>query len=59
MPPVAPVPVFDIGQVLLQWQPQASLRRHFPDDAAIDAFMAEVGFMDLARPSGCRRRLRR
>ena len=41
-----PVPVFDIGQVLLQWQPRASLERHFPDPAAIDAFMAEVGFMD-------------
>ncbi|MGU9982406.1 HAD family hydrolase [Phreatobacter sp. HK31-P] len=42
----APVPVFDIGQVLLQWQPRASLQRHFEDDVAIDAFMAEVGFMD-------------
>lgn len=46
MPSRTPVPVFDIGQVLLQWQPRASLQRHFPDDAAIDAFMAEVGFMD-------------
>ncbi|MDP3544628.1 MAG: HAD family phosphatase [Phreatobacter sp.] len=42
----SPVPVFDIGQVLLQWQPRASLQRHFEDDEAIDAFMTEVGFMD-------------
>lgn len=40
------VPVFDIGQVLLRWQPRASLQHHFEDDASIDAFMAEVGFMD-------------
>lgn len=41
-----PLPVFDIGQVLLRWQPRDSLGRHLADDAAIDAFMDEVGFMD-------------
>lgn len=46
MPSFPRVPVFDIGQVLLRWQPRAALARHFGDDDAVDAFMTEVGFMD-------------
>jgi 2-haloacid dehalogenase len=42
----APVPVFDIGQVLLRWEPRAALAPHFSEAAAVEAFMAEVGFMD-------------
>lgn len=42
----SPTPVFDIGQVLLRWEPRAALARHLADEAAIDAFMQEVGFMD-------------
>lgn len=42
----SPVPVFDIGQVLLRWEPKAALGPHFPDAAALETFMAEVGFMD-------------
>lgn len=40
------IPVFDIGQVLLRWEPQAALEPHFDDPAALEAFMEEVGFMD-------------
>jgi 2-haloacid dehalogenase len=40
------VPVFDIGQVLLRWDPRGALSRHFPSVEAVDAFMQEVGFMD-------------
>ncbi len=40
------IPVFDIGQVLLRWNPRASLARHFSSLEATDAFMRQVGFMD-------------
>ncbi|MBY0361159.1 MAG: HAD family phosphatase [Phreatobacter sp.] len=40
------IPVFDIGQVLLRWEPRAALAPHFQHGAALDAFMEEVGFMD-------------
>lgn len=49
------VPVFDIGQVLLRWEPRAALARHCGEDA-VDAFMEEVGFsawharQDAGRP---------
>ncbi|MGQ3354959.1 MAG: HAD-IA family hydrolase [Phreatobacter sp.] len=46
MPRFSPVPVFDIGQVLLRWEPKTALQQHFADAAALEAFMAEVGFMD-------------
>ncbi|AVO46148.1 HAD family hydrolase [Phreatobacter cathodiphilus] len=42
----SPIPVFDIGQVLLRWDPKGALARHFPETAALEAFMAEVGFME-------------
>lgn len=42
----SPIPVFDIGQVLLRWEPKAALQPHFADAAALEAFMAEVSFMD-------------
>ncbi|QMU56911.1 MAG: HAD-IA family hydrolase [Boseongicola sp.] len=38
--------VFDIGNVLIAWDPHAAFRDHFADDAAIDAMFAEVGFFD-------------
>lgn len=38
--------IFDIGNVLLRWEPQALFRQYLPDDAAVDAFLAEVGFSD-------------
>jgi 2-haloacid dehalogenase len=38
-------PVFDIGQVLLRWEPKAGLRRFFEGDEAVDAFMREVDFL--------------
>ncbi len=40
------VPVFDIGRVLVRWEPELALARHLPDKAAVSAFMAEVGFDD-------------
>lgn len=51
-----PVPVFDIGQVLLRWEPRAALARYFATPAAVEAFMEEVGFagwhgrQDAGRP---------
>lgn len=38
--------IFDIGNVLLRWQPQALFRQLLPDDAAVEAFLAEVGFSE-------------
>lgn len=36
--------VFDIGNVLIQWDEHAAFRDVFEDDAAIDRFFSEVGF---------------
>jgi 2-haloacid dehalogenase len=36
--------VFDVGNVLVDWSPHHLFRKIFPDDAAIDAFLAEVDF---------------
>ena len=38
------VPVFDIGQVLLRWEPRRGLGRFLAGEAAIDRFMAETDF---------------
>jgi 2-haloacid dehalogenase len=38
--------VFDIGNVLLRWDPQAAFRHALDSDAAIDAVLHEVGFYD-------------
>lgn len=38
--------IFDIGNVLLRWEPRALFRQLLPDDAAVDAFLAEVGFSE-------------
>ena len=36
--------VFDIGNVLIQWDEHAAFRDVFADDAAIDDFFADAGF---------------
>ncbi|MEM7189782.1 MAG: HAD family phosphatase [Pseudomonadota bacterium] len=36
--------VFDVGNVLLDWDARRIYRDHFPDDPAIDAFFEEIGF---------------
>lgn len=36
--------VFDVGNVLVQWDPHAPLRDRFPDEAAVAAFLEEIGF---------------
>jgi 2-haloacid dehalogenase len=36
--------IFDIGNVLIRWDPRRLYRRLLADEAAIDAFFAEVGF---------------
>jgi 2-haloacid dehalogenase len=52
----SPIPVFDIGQVLLRWEPKTSLARHFPSAEAVDVFMTEIDFdgwhsrQDAGRP---------
>jgi 2-haloacid dehalogenase len=38
--------IFDIGNVLLRWEPQALFRQLLPDDAAVAAFLDEIGFAD-------------
>jgi 2-haloacid dehalogenase len=44
MAPATEAVVFDIGNVLIGWDPRRLYRTLFEDDAAIDAFMDEVGF---------------
>jgi hypothetical protein len=36
--------VFDIGNVLLPWDPYRLFEKHLPDAAAVTRFMAEVDF---------------
>jgi 2-haloacid dehalogenase len=36
--------VFDLGAVLIDWDPRYLYRSLLPDDAAIDAFLHDVGF---------------
>jgi 2-haloacid dehalogenase len=38
------IPVFDIGQVLLRWEPKAALARITGSEAEAEAFMREVDF---------------
>ncbi|MDZ7710367.1 MAG: HAD-IA family hydrolase [Roseovarius sp.] len=38
--------VFDIGNVLLRWEPRAAFRHAFASDAEIDALLGEVGFSE-------------
>ncbi|WP_417727736.1 HAD-IA family hydrolase [Roseovarius sp.] len=38
--------VFDIGNVLLRWEPQAAFRHAYDNDAEIEAVLAEVEFYD-------------
>ena len=39
--------IFDFGNVLLRWDPRRLFQRHFPaGPQAVDAFMAEIGFVD-------------
>lgn len=45
--PVIDTVVFDVGRVLLQWDPLFLFRKLLPDDAAIAAFMAETEFMKV------------
>lgn len=47
--------VFDIGNVLIRWDPHAAFRHSFDDDAAIDALFAEVGFFDWHHQQDCGR----
>lgn len=38
--------VFDIGNVLIRWDPRAAFRHAFGSDAEIDAVLEEVGFFE-------------
>lgn len=40
----APALVFDFGNVLVTWDPRRVFRSFFDSDAAIDDFLAEIGF---------------
>lgn len=38
--------IFDVGNVLVRWDARPLFREFYPDDAAVDAFLAETGFHD-------------
>jgi 2-haloacid dehalogenase len=38
------VPVFDIGRVLVRWEPDLALARHLPNAESVAAFKSEIGF---------------
>jgi len=40
----APAVIFDIGNVLIRWDVRRLYRPMLPDEAAVDAFLAEIGF---------------
>jgi 2-haloacid dehalogenase len=46
--------VFDIGNVLIPWDPRRLFRKLLPDDAAIERFMVETDFLawNLAHDAG-------
>ncbi|MFN2298235.1 MAG: HAD family hydrolase [Anaerolineales bacterium] len=55
--PAKPVPVFDIGGVVIDWNPRHLFRKFFPGDPeSMERFLREVNFrdwnagMDLGRP---------
>jgi len=39
--------VFDLGGVLVDWNPRYLYRDHFPDPAALEGFLAETGLLAL------------
>jgi 2-haloacid dehalogenase len=39
-----PAVIFDIGNVLIRWDVRLLYRPLLPDEAAVDAFLAEIGF---------------
>ena len=41
-----PAIIFDFGGVLLDWNPRYLYRKLFPDEQAIDRFLAEIGFYE-------------
>ncbi|WP_088347727.1 MULTISPECIES: HAD-IA family hydrolase [Rhodomicrobium] len=48
--------IFDVGGVLIEWNPRHLYSKLLPDDAAIQAFLDEIGFHDwnLALDEGAR-----
>ena len=38
--------VFDVGNVLIPWEPRRLFRKLLPDEAAVERFLDEVGFND-------------
>lgn len=43
------IPVFDIGGVLLDWNPRYLYRKLLAEEAAVEAFLAEIGFDEWNR----------
>jgi 2-haloacid dehalogenase len=41
--------IFDIGGVLIDWHPKYLYSKLLPDDAAIDAYLDEIGFLEWNR----------
>ena len=40
--PVFPIPVFDVGNVLIRWDPRRLFRQLIAEEAALDEFLAKV-----------------
>jgi 2-haloacid dehalogenase len=38
----APIPVFDVGNVLIRWDPRRLFRKLIPEEAAVEEFLAKV-----------------
>ena len=51
--------IFDVGNVLIRWDARLLYRQLLPDEAAIDAFLAEIGFHGWNLELRPRRRLGR
>ncbi len=45
-PVIIPVVIFDLGAVLIDWNPRYLYRKLFADEAALEAFFAEVGLAE-------------
>ena len=47
------VVIWDVGNVIVRWDPRALYSRIFPDPAQCDRFLADVATMDWHAPTDC------
>ena len=46
MPPIIKAIIFDVGNVLLEWDPRHIYRRYFDDEESMELFLQKVNFME-------------